>query len=107
MDGSPSTGTKPVTLLAHLQSCDPAVLDVVLESRTAVLDRRDARRIEGLRTSRRITEHVRYRFATKAEPLLWLADAVAGAASAEIAGDKTYADLLQAGCTRILLPGAP
>lgn len=91
-------------LLAHLQASSPPVARVILESRTGVLDRRDAQRIEGLRASHRLTDLVRYEFATKSEPLLWLADAVAGAVGSALAGDDTYAELLGDRLTLIRLP---
>jgi hypothetical protein len=94
------------SLLAQLQAVDPPVLDVVFESRTATLDRRDRDRIEGLRASRRISATARYGFATKAEPLLWLADAVAGAASLQMAGNDDMIDILGDRLVRIQIPAA-
>lgn len=95
------------SLMAHLQGLEPPISDVVLESRTAVLDRRDANRIEGLRASGRLSPRMRFSFDTKAEPLLWLPDAVAGAVNAELAGDARYSDLLAERLTRIRLGGSP
>jgi len=46
-------------------------------------------------------------FATKAEPLLWIADAVAGAESARIGGDERYAQALDDRLIRIDIPGVP
>ena len=92
-------------LLAHLQTLEPPVARVVFESRTKALNRRDADRIEGLRSSRHLVEAVRYSFETKSEPLLAFADALAGAASAHLTGDTTYAAGLGAEVTWIYLPG--
>lgn len=93
------------SLLAQLQAFDPPVDDVVFESRTATLDRRDASRIAGLRSSRRLPVDVRYSFATKSEPLLWFADALAGAVGAELAGDDELTQLLGDRLVRVLIPG--
>ena len=95
------------SLLAQLQVLDPPVHDVVFESRTHVLDRRDGARIEGLRASMRIRPGLRFSFATKAEPLLWIADAVAGAESARVRGDDRYAQALGDRLIRIDIPGVP
>ena len=95
------------SLLAQLQVLDPPVHDVVLESRTHVLDRRDGTRIEGLRASMRIGPGLRFCFATKSEPLLWIADAVAGAESARVRGDDRYAQALGNRLIRINIPGVP
>src|SRR5665648_874942 len=95
------------SLLAQLQVLDPPVHDVVLESRTHVLDRRDGARIEGLRASMRIGPGLRFSFATKSEPLLWIADAVAGAESARVRGDDRYAQALGDRLIRIDIPGVP
>ncbi len=77
-------------LLSELEALDPPVTDLVVESRTAALDSADARRIAGLRISRHLGLDLHCPFRTKAEPLLWLADAVAGAASADLAGVPDY-----------------
>ena len=95
------------SLLAQLQVLHPPVRDVVFESRTDVLDRRDGARIEGLRASMRIGPGLRFSFATKAEPLLWIADAVAGAESARVGGDERYAQALDDRLIRIDIPGVP
>jgi hypothetical protein len=83
-----------VTLLDAVQALDPPVSCIVLERRTEMLDKRDAARIEGLVAGRRLTKELTYSFASKAEPLLWLADAVAGAVSAELRGDTRFAPTL-------------
>lgn len=95
------------SLLAQLQVLDPPVRDVVFASRTHVLDRRDGTRIEGLRASMRIGPGLRFSSATKAEPLLWIADAVAGAESARVRGDDRYAQALGDRLIRIDIPGVP
>ncbi len=92
-------------LLAQLQSLDPLVHHVVFESRTQVLDKRDAARIEGMRSSLRFLPVLRFSFETKEQPLLWLADAVAGAESAHIQGDSRYVDLLEERLIRVQVPG--
>lgn len=92
-------------LLAHLQTLEPPVERVVFESRTKALNRRDADRIEGLRSSRHLVEEVRYSFETKSEPLLAYADALAGAASAHLTGDGTYTAALGTAVTWIHLRG--
>lgn len=94
-------------LLAHLQTLEPPVARVVFEGRTKALHRRDADRIEGLRSSRHLVEAVRYSFETKSELLLAFADALAGAASAHLTGGTTYTAALGAGVTWIYLPGVP
>jgi len=68
---------------------------------------RDGARIEGLRASMRIGPGLRFSFATKAEPLLWIADAVAGAESARVGGDERYAQALEDRLIRIDIPGVP
>ena len=83
------------------------VRHVVFESRTDVLDRRDGARIEGLRASMRIGPGLRFSFATKAEPLLWIADAAAGAESARVGGNDRYAQALEDRLIRIDIPGVP
>ena len=50
---------------------------------------------------------LRFSFATKAEPLLWIADAVAGAESARVRGDDRYAQALGDRLIRIDIPGVP
>jgi len=94
-------------LLAHLQTLEPPVARVVFESRTKALNRRDADRIEDLRSSRHLVEAVRYSFETKSEPLRAYADALAGAAGAHLTGDATYTAALGANVTWIHLPGVP
>ena len=93
------------SLLAQLQSLDPPVRHVVFESRTQVLDKRDAARIEGMRSSLRFLPVLRFSSETKEQPLLWLADAVAGAESAHIQGDSRYVDLLEERLIRVRIPG--
>lgn len=55
------------SLLTQIQVLDPPVREVVLESRTDVLDKRDAARVDGLRASRRLGPDLRFSFGTKAE----------------------------------------
>jgi len=55
----------------------------------------------------RIRPGLRFSFATKAEPLLWIADAVAGAESARVRGDDRYAQALGDRLIRIDIPGVP
>lgn len=61
-------------------------------------------RIEGLRASRRLATATRYEFATKGEALLWLADAVAGAAGLSIGGDDDLIALLGDRLITVQLP---
>lgn len=94
------------SLLAQLQAFDPPVDDVVFESRTATLDQRDPQRIEGLRVQGRADPELRYSFDTKAQPLLWLADAVAGAATSDLTTGTQYLDRLKGRLYRVEIPGA-
>lgn len=94
-------------LLAACVGFEPAVGHVVLESRTEVLDKRDAARIEGLKSAGRLPGLLRFSFGTKAEPLLWLPDAVAGAANAELADDPRYTARLGDRLTRVHVGAVP
>lgn len=81
------------SLLFHLQAA--GVAQVWLEARNAAADRRD---IEAVRAARArqiiqyglLVDHAR----PSEEPLLWLADVVAGAMSAAEGGDPAYRDVI-------------
>jgi hypothetical protein len=94
------------SLLSQLRSLSSPVRDSVLESRGRVLDQRDAHRIEGLRVQGRADPELRYSFDTKAQPLLWLADAVAGAATSDLTTGTQYLDRLKGRLYRVEIPGA-
>lgn len=68
---------------------------LVLESRQAHGDAADRRTILDAQRARRASPNLTYRFARAMdEPILWMADALAGAASAQVADGATYLDLL-------------
>ncbi|RIQ30205.1 hypothetical protein [Jiangella rhizosphaerae] len=76
-------------LLFHLDAA--GVEQVWLETRNATADRRDIAAIDRFRARQIIGHSIRVDHARpSAEPLLWLADAVAGAVSAAEGGDPTY-----------------
>jgi hypothetical protein len=52
-------------LTAHCIALDPIVDHIVLESRTAVLDKRDAARINGLKSAGRLSPLMQFTFATR------------------------------------------
>jgi len=93
------------SLLGQLQALLPSVRDVVFESRGHLLDQREAQRIEGMRGQGRTDPELRYAFDTKAQPLLWLADAVAGAATSDLTASTRYLDRLRDRLYRVDIPG--
>ena len=95
------------SLLAQLHVLSPPVRDVVFESRGHVLDQRDAHRVEGTRTQGRADPDLRYAFDTKAQPLLWIADAVAGAATSDLSTGTRYLERLRDRLYRVEIPGVP
>lgn len=76
---------------------------VVFESRQARNDRKDARTIEQAKRAGRASPALEYDFRRpQEEPLLWVPDALAGVASAHVAGeDSTLFEGLPAGMLRI------
>jgi hypothetical protein len=67
------------------------VSDVWLESRRDAHDRRDLRLVDGARHKRLISPALRVSFARpEEEPMLWLPDAVAGAARASLLGESRW-----------------
>jgi hypothetical protein len=65
--------------------------DLTLESRGQHLDRNDMDFVNALRAQRRLSSDLRVaHLAGPTEPLLWIADAVAGAYVAHRTGDPTY-----------------
>jgi hypothetical protein len=65
--------------------------ELTLESRGPHQDRDDMDLLNGLRAQRRLSSNLRVAHrAGPAEPLLWIADAVAGAYVAHRTGDSTY-----------------
>jgi hypothetical protein len=80
-------------LLPELQT--QGVDQVWLEARTPSLVRRDMRLVDALRTKRLITPSLRVDTAFPSdEPMLWLPDAVAGAAAASRGGQPEYLALI-------------
>jgi predicted nicotinamide N-methyase len=76
-------------LLAELAS--RRVPNVVFERRHAELDARDRAMVAALRRQRSVPPWLHVSWVAAAdEPLLWLPDIVAGAASLAAAGDATY-----------------
>jgi hypothetical protein len=82
---------------------DEGVTDVVFESREAHNDRKDAKNIAQAKRAGRAPDVFRYSFMRpQGEPLLWIADAIAGASSAHVAGEElTYLAGLPEGTIRI------
>lgn len=75
--------------------------DLVLESRQVHADGADRRTILAAQRARRASPDLAYRFARAIEePLLWLADALAGATSAHVADGADYLDRLGGIVTR-------
>ncbi len=73
------------------------VVELVIESRQEHNDRRDRRTIVGAQRAQRAHPDLSYRFAwPEVEPLLWLADAVAGAVSAAVGERADYTNALGA-----------
>jgi hypothetical protein len=74
------------------------VHELVLERRQERNNRRDMRTITGAKAAKRAAKELRWRFEPpEAEPLFWLADAVASVTSAVLVGaahGRCYADLL-------------
>lgn len=89
------------SLVWDLQQLD--VSHVVFESRQARNDRKDADTIEQARRAQRAAPGLTYAFnRPQAEPLLWVADAVAGAVATHLAdGNSGYVGLLPAGLLAI------
>jgi hypothetical protein len=52
-------------------------------------------------------EKIRLSFGTKAEPLLWLADAVAGAVATDLTGDPRFVEILAPHLTHVVTRGVP
>ncbi|MBB5790585.1 hypothetical protein [Jiangella mangrovi] len=81
------------TLLFHLDAA--GVEQVWLESRNAAADRRDIAAVDRFRARRVIGHAIRIDHARPLDdPLLWLADIVAGALGAAEGGDPTFRELL-------------
>ena len=82
-------------LLAEL--ADQGITAVVFERRHEELDARDRAMVAALRRQRSVPAWLRVSWVAAAdEPLLWLPDIVAGAASLAAAGDATYWEELAA-----------
>jgi len=58
-----------------------------------------------MRGQGRTDPELRYAFDTKAQPLLWLADAVAGAATSDLTASTRYLDRLRDRLYRVDIPG--
>jgi hypothetical protein len=74
--------------------------ELVIESRESVLrnvgqNRTDHRAIVDARHARELPPLLRYRWADKAEPLLWAPDAVAGMTLASLRNDRTWLTLFE------------
>lgn len=68
------------------------VSEIVFESRDRG-DNKDARTIANAQRAGVVAKTVRYRFERpEREPILWIPDAIAGAASAQVAGETPYLD---------------
>jgi hypothetical protein len=80
------------------------VTEVVFESREEHNDRKDARTIGHAQRGKRASAQLVYSFRRPLEdPLLWVADALAGASSAHVAGeDVRYLEALPEGLIRII-----
>lgn len=69
--------------------------EVVIESRQEHNDQRDRATISRAQRARQASPSLRYGFARPVtDPVLWLADALAGAAAASLADDAPYLDVL-------------
>jgi hypothetical protein len=69
--------------------------ELVIESRQDHNDRQDRRTIANAQRAQRADPGLRYRFSwPESEPMLWLADAVAGAVSASAGGKAEYVEAL-------------
>ncbi|XVS63602.1 hypothetical protein ACQPYE_35930 [Actinosynnema sp. CA-299493] len=80
-------------LVHELHSC--GVGELLIESRTNALDRRDVDTVRGARYE--LPKGTRFRVehqAGAAEPLFWAADIIAGAVRSQLMGDSTYQDVL-------------
>jgi hypothetical protein len=85
-----------------LEGLPPAVVDVLIESRQAHNDRVDRQVIAAAQRAGRASPDLNYRHARPLEePLLWLADALAGAVMAGVRKDAQYVERL-AGCQLVL-----
>jgi hypothetical protein len=70
---------------------DEGVDMVVFESREAHNDKKDAKNIAHAQRAGRAPDDFRYSFMRpQGEPLLWIADAIAGASSAHVAGEELH-----------------
>ena len=81
-------------LLYHLESAGTA--HVLLETRNATADRRDIAAVDQFRARGVISHAIRVDHGRPSEePLLWLADIVAGAVSAAEGGEPAYRTLIE------------
>jgi hypothetical protein len=70
---------------------EEGVTEVVFESRDHRNDRKDAKTIGHALRAGRAPADLRYRFLRPTgEPLLWIADAIAGAAAADLVDERRY-----------------
>ena len=71
------------------------VSEAWLESRAAAQDRRDLRLVDSARRKRLISHELQVGFARPTgEPMLWLPDAVAGAMSAAVVGERRWLEAM-------------
>jgi hypothetical protein len=77
------------------------VREVWLESRREVQDGRDLALVDSARDKGLVSKHLKVGFAKPSEePMLWLPDAVAGAVTAGVLGDRRWVELLAGVITR-------
>lgn len=78
---------------------------VFLETRTASLQRRDAKMIDALRAQQLLSPRLQVEVARPLEePMLWIADVLAGATSAALAGQEEWLEPMRHLTTQIRVP---
>jgi hypothetical protein len=100
-------------LHALLWDLRDGVSEVLIDTRGPHADRRDRRTLRQAQRTGAVPRHLRYDFRSpREEPLLWAADAIAGAVGDRLAkGDASYYELLRPVLTHhslsVMQPGRP